>query len=94
MLKVAIKLIILGVLAVTFTTASLAIWLIHGEKVTMYLRRVAFVGIVNKPLAWYDLGMGQRQIPGEKKEKDVGDMENESSGGLMGRFARWVQRVT
>lgn len=96
MLIVAIKLIVLGVLAVVFTTISLAIWVWHGERVAKRLRKAVYVGISRKPLAWFDLGMGKRATTEGGQDAHEGEAqestENESSGGLMGRFARWVIR--
>ena len=88
MVRVTYKLILLGVLAGFFITVSLSIWLIHGERVAMRLRRVTFMGIVDKPLAWFDLGMGKRHVAGKEEGKVEDREENESSGGLAGRFAR------
>lgn len=86
MTVVAVKLVALGIAAVAANTAALAIWLIHGERATMRLRRLVFKGVVAKPMAWFDLGMGKRHSA-ENEDGDA-EEESESSGGLMGRFAR------
>lgn len=95
MLRVAIKLIVLGVLSVTLNTISLTLWVWHGERIARRLRRAVYVGIVKKPMSWFDLGMGRRAGSGgndgeghEQDEDEENSEENESSGGLMGRFSR------
>ena len=94
MLMVAIKLIVLGVLAVVLTTAALSLWVWHGERVAKRVRHAVYLGVSKKPMAWFDLGMGKR-VGGTGDNKDGEEAggeegENESSGGLMGRFARFV----
>lgn len=89
MIKVAIELIVLGVFAVVLTTAALWLWVWHGERVAKRLRYKMYVGVIAKPMAWFDLGMGKRigESAGTGDEDDsIGG--NESSGGLMGRFTR------
>lgn len=90
MMKIAIELIVLGILAVLFTTAALWLWVWHGERIAKRLRYKMYIGVIAKPMAWFDLGMGKRI--GESAGLDDGEEdvvgENESSGGLMGRFTR------
>lgn len=90
MLMVAIKLIVLGVLAVVLTTAALSLWVWHGERVAKRVRHAVYLGVSKKPMAWFDLGMGKRGSAGETEEGGE-EAEGESSGGLMGRFARSVR---
>lgn len=85
MITVTIKLIILGCIIVALTTASLALWVWHGEKVAKRLRRTVYLGVVRKPMAWFDLGMGKRIGDSAGQDNNAVE-ENESSGGLMGRF--------
>lgn len=91
MLTVAIKLIVLGVLAVFLTTAALSLWVWHGERVAKRVRQAVYLGVSKKPMAWFDLGMGKRGGPDAdaKDSEEAEDPESESSGGLMGRFARY-----
>lgn len=95
MIKVAIALIILGILAVVLTTAALWLWVWHGERVAKRLRYTVFVGVSKKPMAWFDLGMGKRigeaaGTSGSEQDDESTTGENESSGGLMGRFTRYA----
>jgi ATP-binding cassette subfamily B (MDR/TAP) protein 1 len=89
MIRVAIELIVLGVFAVVLTTAALWLWVWHGERVAKRLRYKMYAGVIAKPMAWFDLGMGKRigESAGTGDEDDIVG-ENESSGGLMGRFTR------
>lgn len=88
MITVGIKLIVLGVMAVVFTTVALALWVWHGERVAKRVRTAVYNGLSKKPLAWFDLGMGKRNTNAGPAEEEEDLEENESSGGLMGRFAR------
>lgn len=85
MITVAIKFIMLGVFIVILTTAGMALWIVHGERVARRLRMAVYLGVSRKPMAWFDLGMGKR--PGQADSAGDETAENESSGGLMGRFS-------
>lgn len=89
MITVAIKLILLGVFIVILTTSSLALWIVHGEKVAKRIRYAVYIGVSKKPMAWFDLGMGGRpgQDMGSGNDGDGETALNESSGGLMGRYS-------
>lgn len=76
---VAVKITVLGIFACATTYAKNALWVAYGELTANRLRCMVFNGVQEKPMEWYDLGMGAAE-PDETGA--VG------AGGLMGKFAR------
>lgn len=81
--KVTVKLIILGVGNLAAEYLVNVSWVHYGETVAAHLRTKVYHGVRTKPMEWYDTGMGM-----EEKEKTASDAVG--SGGLMGKFARYV----
>lgn len=76
-----IKLCVAGAAALALNYAKGAFWQRHGEAVVDRLRTAMYTGVQNKPMAWYDLGMGMR-------EEDQEEGESIGAGGLMAKFTR------
>ncbi|ORX39720.1 P-loop containing nucleoside triphosphate hydrolase protein [Kockovaella imperatae] len=75
-----VKLAIAGAAAVALNYVKGVLWARHGENVTHRLRHAVYASVRDKPIEWFDLGMG---MPGES----IG------AGGLMAKFTRETDEV-
>lgn len=78
---VILKIVVIALANVGFTYAKNALWVTYGELTTNRLRRMVYDGVQEKPMEWYDFGMGTA----EADEKGA-----VGAAGLMGKFARCV----
>lgn len=76
---VVLKIVIIALASTGFTYAKNALWVAYGELTANRLRRMVFDGVQEKPMEWYDLGMGTAE---PDQTGAVG------AAGLMGKFAR------
>jgi ATP-binding cassette subfamily B (MDR/TAP) protein 1 len=79
--KSCLKLTIAGGVAALLNYFRVVLWQRHGEALVARLREAVYAGIQNKPMEWFDLGMGMTEGDGDDNEK-VG------AGGLMAKFTR------
>jgi ATP-binding cassette subfamily B (MDR/TAP) protein 1 len=75
-----IKLLVAGGYAVLINYLKGVMWARHGETIVSRLREAVFVGVQNKPMEWFDLGMGL-------KDEDE-TSESIGAGGLMAKFTK------
>jgi ATP-binding cassette subfamily B (MDR/TAP) protein 1 len=76
----------LAVAVIVASSASVALWVINGERTIKALRLKVFKGVGARSMAWYDLGMGAQDI----EEEEGGEEAGQGAGGLMGRFSKCV----
>ncbi|GAA6054523.1 hypothetical protein JCM3770_005828 [Rhodotorula araucariae] len=78
----AIKLTVAAAVVFCASTANIALWVVHGERVAHALRLKVYSGISSKGIEWFDRGMGG--TVGE----DGGEESTSDAAGLMGRFTK------
>lgn len=76
---VTLKIVILAIVSFVLTYLKNALWVTYGELTANRLRRMMYDGVLEKPMEWYDMGMGTTE---PDQSGAVG------AGGLMGKFAR------
>jgi ATP-binding cassette subfamily B (MDR/TAP) protein 1 len=87
----ALKLTVAGLIGLGLNTVMVAWWVCLGEKITNDLRTRVYDGVMARPMAWFDLGMGMKAVETEDGEGTTAtNAEAIGAGGLMGKFARYV----
>ncbi|WRT66924.1 uncharacterized protein IL334_003889 [Kwoniella shivajii] len=85
----SLKFTIAGILAVLFNYFKGVFWVRYGESVAARLRETVYIGVQDKTMEWFDMGMGMNaaeEIHAEKREA-IG------AGGLMSKFTRETDDV-
>lgn len=81
----AVELVGLGFGTVIVGTAMMTLWIYIGEKVTSRWRARVFFAINEKPMEWFDKGMGAAE---DSRAKEKGGAASMGAAGLMARFTR------
>ena len=81
----AFELVGLGFGTIIVGTAMMTMWIYIGEKVTSRWRSRVFFAINEKPMEWFDKGMGAGE---DSRAKQKGGAASMGAAGLMARFTR------
>lgn len=85
----------IGAGAVVLEYLKQVTWTRFSEATTARLRLKVFHGVKDKPMEWFDTGMGMKQEPtkpasGSEPAAPAKGLDSIGAGGLMTKFARWV----
>lgn len=79
----AVKFAILAAVVLVTSSANIALWVIHGERVARELRNHVYRGVTAKGMEWYETGMGGEPDGGRDSATSAVD-----AAGLTGRFSK------
>jgi ATP-binding cassette subfamily B (MDR/TAP) protein 1 len=79
----AVKFAILAAVVLVTSSANIALWVIHGERVARELRNYVYRGVTAKGMEWYETGMGGEPDGGRDSATSAVD-----AAGLTGRFSK------
>lgn len=82
----AVKFAVLAAVVLVTSTANIALWVIHGERVARELRTYVYRGVTAKGLDWYETGMGGDPDGGQDSATSSVD-----AAGLTGRFSKYAE---
>lgn len=85
----SIKFAVVATIGIVLEYFKTVLWIRFSEKTTATLRLRIFDGVEEKPMKWFDLGMGmsEKEQETDKSNSQVAG-DTVGAGGLMGKFTR------